>query len=370
MLIERKEKRVIVNIIVIAIVIIFAFINLSNLFNLSKHLIDVFKPILFGFAIAFVVNIFMSFFERTLFHKVKKHKRTCAVLFSLLVIAIFTTVFILFVFPRLFEAFEILIPKVITAVIQIFEYLNNLFSKKEFAAFASNIGINLDSFEKQSIEFLSSLVTRLSQNIIVSASSIYNFFYNFIFGFVFALYMLGCKEQILSFLDRLLKAFSSDTAYANVKVVVTTANESFSSFIKGQSLECIIIGSSLFVVMGVLNFPNTLLLSFIITVCAFIPIFGAVFALVIGYFLTAIFSFSQANLFLLIYLVIQQIEGNFIYPKIVGTSVGLPGVLVLASIAIFGSLFGFLGLLIAVPTTATLYKLVKILMEIKLAAKN
>ena len=370
MMIERKDKRVIISIIVVAIILIFALINISNLFNLGLKIIDVLKPILFGFCISYVVNLFMTHFEKTLFKNVKKYKRACSMLLAILLITIFIVLFIMFVFPRLFDAFTVLIPKILTAINEIFVFLDRVFKNEKVSVFFSSINLDLNEIENDLMSFSSSILTKISNGLIFSASRVYDFMYSFVLGFVFALYMLASKEKIQSFLLRFLKAVSSDKFYNNTCVIFETANESFSAFIKGQSIECLIIGASIFAAMIIGGFPNALLISFIIMVFDYLPIFGAFIGLFIGYFLIAIYSFSQANIFVVVFLIIQQIEGNVLYPKIVGTSVGLPAILVLASITIMGSLFGFFGLLIAVPFTATLYKLTKKLIEARLEIKT
>ena len=182
---------------------------------------------------------------------------------------------------------------------------------------------------------------------------------NFIVGFVFACYILLQKEKLLYQLRKLLEAFLPEKAAEKIWYVGQLTEKIFSNFITGQCVEAVILGAMFAVTLSIFKFPYALLIGVLIAFLALIPIFGAFIGCVLGAFLILMVDPIKALIFIVIFLVLQQIEGNLIYPRVVGGSVGLPAIWVLAAVTIGGSLMGVLGMLIFIPLVSVFYTLLK-----------
>jgi predicted PurR-regulated permease PerM len=178
-------------------------------------------------------------------------------------------------------------------------------------------------------------------------------------AFVFAVYVLAQKEKLGNQAGRILSAYFPDKMVRRIRKVVGLLYQNFSKFITGQCLEAVILGTMFVVCMSILRLPYPLVIGMVIAVTALIPIVGAFLGCVIGVFLILMESPLQALWFVILFFVLQQIEGNLIYPRVVGNSVGLPAIWVLVAISIGGSLFGIPGMLLFIPLMSTFYTLLK-----------
>ena len=176
---------------------------------------------------------------------------------------------------------------------------------------------------------------------------------------VFSCYMLSQKEYLIYGLKKVLNAYFSKSKSDKILGICTLSNNTFSKFVSGQCLEALILGVIFFVVLSIFRFPYALLISLLTSITALIPIFGALIAMVIGAILIATINPLQALLFIVLFLIIQQIEGNVIYPKVVGKSVGLSPIWTLLAVTVGGNLFGILGMLIGLPLASIVYALIK-----------
>ena len=179
----------------------------------------------------------------------------------------------------------------------------------------------------------------------------------FVIAFVFSCYVLLQKEKLSVQVKKVIYAFFSEKRAEWMLEVGSLASKAFSSFFTGQCVEALILGCMFFIVMSILNMPYTLLISVLIAFTALIPIFGAFIGCFIGAFLILMVDPMQMIIFVVTFLILQQIEGNLIYPKVVGSSVGLPSIWVLAAVTIGGSLMGVVGMLIFIPITSVVYTL-------------
>ncbi len=191
------------------------------------------------------------------------------------------------------------------------------------------------------------------------ASNIVGGVVNTVIAFIFAIYILFQKEKLSNQGDRVLMAYCKTPVYLYVKKVFALLHKNFSSFIAGQCLEAVILGAMFFAVLAILGFPYALLIGVLIAFTALIPIVGAFIGCAVGVFLILMDDPVKALWFLVIFLVLQQLEGNLIYPKVVGNSVGLPSIWVLVAVSVGGSMMGVPGMLIFIPIVSTLYALLK-----------
>ena len=197
-------------------------------------------------------------------------------------------------------------------------------------------------------------------------TSVFSGMFDAIFSIVISAYVLAQKEKIGAFVKRTLNAFLPNKTNGFIYHVSSKTHELFSRFIGGQLLESVILGSLCFIGMIILRFPNAVIISVLIAVTSLVPIVGATVGVVVGFLLIVITDPIKALLFVVFFLVLQQIEGNLIYPKVVGKAVGLPGVLVVSAVMVGGNIGGVVGTLIAVPTVAVLFTLLKEMVDFSL----
>lgn len=182
---------------------------------------------------------------------------------------------------------------------------------------------------------------------------------NFCIGFVFAVYVLLTKETLAKQAGRLLMAYLPESLYENIVKVASLTEKTFSNFLAGQCVEAVILGTMFFLTLTVMRLPYALLIGVLIAFTALIPIFGAFVGCIVGAFLILMVSPVKALVFLVVFQVLQQIEGNLIYPHVVGGSVGLPSIWVLVAVTLGGSAMGVMGMLVFIPLCSVLYTLLK-----------
>ena len=192
-----------------------------------------------------------------------------------------------------------------------------------------------------------------------AAISIVNGMSTFLIGFIFSIYILLQKENLIRQIKKLLAAFLPERTVEGIVRIAALTSRTFSNFFTGQCMEAVILGSMFFIVLVVLRLPYALLIGVLIAFTALIPVFGAFIGWFIGAFLMLMVNPLQALIFTVIFLILQQIEGNLIYPHVVGNSVGLPSIWVLAAVTLGGSMMGILGMLIFIPLCSVAYTLLK-----------
>ncbi len=337
----------------------------ERLSGIVSWLWRVFSPIMLGLAIAFVLNVFLDFIERTLsfFSRGKMPRGLKRGLGLLLTVALMlgAVVGVLFV----------IIPAIGDTVNQVVRYLPQ--SSTETADWAAaqltNMGFDakiVSDIQARFLDLINQLLDYLKSESFGVANyalnvttSILDIFLSIVLGLIFALYILASKEKIGKFVNDFMRRFMPARRWDRTVEIAHLSFSTFASFVKGQLLEACILGMLCFIGMMIFRFPNPAVISLLIGVTALIPILGAWIGAGVAAFLIVIVSPVKALLFLLFILVLQQIDNNFVYPRVVGTSVGLPGVLVLAAITVGGNVAGVIGMLVGVPLCSVLYVLLK-----------
>ena len=194
--------------------------------------------------------------------------------------------------------------------------------------------------------------------ILDTLSSVIGIVINLLIGIVFAIYLLLQKEKILIQTKRILNAYLSNDKVNKITDIAKLSNKVFSNFIGGQLTEAIILGLLCFLGMVILKIPYATIISVIITITALIPMVGALIGTGIGALFILVTQPFKTITFIIFIIILQQIEGNFIYPKVVGKTVGLPGIWVIVAITIGASLWGLIGMIISVPITSIIYSLI------------
>lgn len=326
-------------------------------------------PFAIGGALAFVLNVPMAFIERHLFGKAREKEgkagkavnrlaRPVSLILSIVMVVLVVLVVVLVVAPELGRTLVSVVKKVEEDIPLLQKWLTDTFqSDSEIVKWASTIEIDPQKSIDSIISVLKNGADNLVSSTITVTMGLVSMAVNFAIGFVFACYVLLQKERLGK---QVLKA-----AYAILPVkiveylghVCTLASKVFASFITGQCIEAVILGSMFFVSMTIGRFPYAMLIGVLISFTALIPVFGGIIGCWVGFFLILMVSPLKAFAFLALFVILQQIEGNLIYPHVVGNSVGLPAIWVLVAVTLGGNLMGILGMLIFIPLVSVLYTL-------------
>lgn len=343
-----------------------------------RFVLNVLYPFLLGVAIAFVLSVPMNFVERKIFTErklPKKYKRKYARGISLLIVlsgVIGLLAIIMFgLIPQLAGTFASLGKSIQDFIPQLQEWADHWFhNNKEIMNVVNNLEFDWNKVMEAAMEFLKNGAGSMLESTINTAKNIIGAVGTFFIAFVFAMYILLQKEKLGRQAKKVLFAFvRKGRAEAALEVLALTY-KTFSSFLTGQCVEALILGSMFVIAMTLLRLPYALLTGIVIAFTALIPIFGAFIGCAVGAFLIFMVSPVQALIFIILFLVLQQIEGNLIYPHVVGNSVGLPSIWVLAAVSIGGSLMGIVGMLIFIPLMSVFYALFREVVYIKLRQKK
>ena len=348
-------------------VLFYVFIqNFNSVWQGVKIVASVFAPVILGICIAFVVNLPMSFIEKKLFpekatskHKwLNKIKRPVSLILGWLFIILIFTIFLMLIIPELYKAimnFSRLLPYYMDSFgYNVIKWLDTLHLDAELLR-----NFDWNSLSTKLADYLESAGTALVGKTVTITTGVFTTLFNIILGFVFSCYFLVSKEFIIKQLKKLYASLVKHKTFDNTMVVLSLANETFSRFLVGQCAEACILGILCYIGMCILRIPYPIMISSLIAITALIPIFGAFIGTALGAFLILLISPIKALWFVIFILILQQIESNLIYPKVVGKSVGLEGVWVLFAVTLGGRLFGALGLLISVPVFSIIYCLIR-----------
>lgn len=345
--------------------------NLGVIFSVIGKVFGVFIPFILGGAIAFILNIPMTGIENFLKKHINNTKldssiRVISIIISLLIF-IGIIVFVAFLLiPEVIESLELLISNIPVVLEKIERFVLDLLDKspdiqKQIEQIFSESG-NVSGI-------ISSVLNHLINGAIGLVTGLISSFATLFTAVVFSIYMLCQKEYLLKGVKKLVYAFCGNKVAKKVFGVGELANNIFAKFISGQCVEAVILGCIMFVFFLLFRFPYALLIAVLTTITALIPIFGAMFAMAIGTILIAITDPIQAVVFIIVFQVVQQIEGNFIYPRVVGKSVGLSPIWTLLAITVGGSLFGIVGMFLALPIAAVGSGLIKKFIQDKMKEK-
>lgn len=356
---DKTRKDIIIIISYIALVI-FALVNFSKIFVFLGKVISIFSPFLLGIILAFVLNVLNNFIEKKIFGKIKpskiwnKIKRPLCITLSL--ILVFLTIFFVMnlLIPQLKNSASLFTDTLPAYKEDIIGILNK-FDVDESTV--NKVGEYLDNFGKVITDYIKGNSKDVITVTTEVATSVVNIISKGIITLVFAIYMITQKETLSRQINKVMKAYLKPKTINKINTVGTLANKTFSNFVTGQCLEALIFGSLVFVGMLIFRFPYASIIGVLLGFTALIPIFGAFIGTAIGFILIMMVSPVKAILFVVFIIVLQQIEGNLIYPRVVGKSIGLPGMWVLLSVTVGGSIGGILGMLIATPLCSLLYAL-------------
>ena len=347
--------------ILFAVIVVVAGWNYRSLIAMVMKVIGFISPFLAGGVMAFILNVPMRRIEKMLPVKEGSRIRRPLSLCLTLVFVIGVLLLVIFVvMPQLFETLISLQNSIPAFLAGVKEEAERLFAQNpEIADSISGIQIDGKAFLESVVGFLSTGAGSVLSSTVSAAMSIINGVTTFVIALVFAVYILLQKETLSRQFQKLMKAFLPEGVMARTLEILTLASETFSNFLTGQCLEAVILGSMFFFTLSVFRLPYGLLIGVLIAFTALIPMFGAFIGCAIGAFLMLMVKPLDAVVFLIIFFVLQQLEGNFIYPHVVGGSVGLPSIWVLVAVTIGGSAMGIVGMLIFIPLSSVLYAILR-----------
>ncbi len=328
------------------------------------RVLDVLAPFIAGIALAYLLNLMMNSYERHVFWPLMKHRqrrlqrfvRPMAIVATLVTVAAILSLLLIFIIPQLAASISSLIDSVPGYRDSAMAWLEQIALRYPF--------LN-DWLEKllaqwqQIAQGLAEVISDLAPRLFSWTKSLTSGVITMVMGLIVSIYLLAGKEKYLEMLRKMLFAYLPQKRAQNILDVAALTNQSFSRFISGQLTEITILGCLCFIGMNIFRMPYPLLISVMIAVTALIPIFGAYMGTIPSAFLILMIDPMQAVWFVVFIICLQQIEGKIIYPKVVGSSIGLGGFWVLFALIVGGSLFGLPGMLIGIPIFAVCYTLVR-----------
>ncbi len=328
-----------------------------------KTLLAASLPIFIGSAIAFPINILMSFYERHYFPKstskaIINSRRGVCVAFTLLTLIGIITLVIALIVPQITSCVKLIIAELPGFITLVTEKLSAFeFMPDDIVAYISSIDWQAKLTEN--FKTVSSGLGSVMDVVVTTVTSVVSGITTAVISIIFAVYVLLSKHQLGAQFKKIIKRYVPVKISDKLSYVVSVANESFHKFIVAQCTEAVILGVLCTIGMLILRLPYAPMIGAVMAVCALIPVIGGLISGGIGAFLILMESPSKALIFLIFIVVLQQVEGNLIYPRVVGSSIGIPSIWVLAAITIGGGMFGVLGMLVSVPIASTIYKLIR-----------
>jgi len=338
-----------------------------------EKLLSAASPLFIGAVIAYFINLPMQFFERKLFSKTKKPfllkiKRPLCLCLAIVSFLVVISLVIGLVVPQLVSCIQLIIAKTPDAIETLISLLRRspLVSEKVISSLAA---VDWESRLDQLMDLVTGGITDMMSIVINTVTGLISGLITAFLSLIFSLYLLSGKDRLRRQASRLAKAFLPEKAESKLRYFISTVSSSFHRYLVGQCTEALILGGLCAVGMLILRLPYAAMIAALIAFTAMIPVAGAYIGGGIGAFMILTVSPLKALIFLVFIIVLQQLEGNLIYPRVVGSSMGLPGIWVLAAVTVGGGLAGVLGMLFGVPLAAALYRITGDMLHEKEAAE-
>ncbi|WP_459128605.1 AI-2E family transporter [Guggenheimella bovis] len=351
--------------IIIGILFAWGLDNLSIIWASLLYILKLMMPILIGMALAFILDVFNDIIEEhVLVSKpdkpvYQKIRRPLSVFLSVIVFLAILGFIVVIIMPKAVQSlqeFALKVPESLNAVAHYFD--NFAKSHPAISQWMEMSNFDAKNITKEVSKFMTGFLPNAFNSFLQLSSRVLSTTLTVFIGFVFAIYFLLQKETILKHLFRFMEAFLSEKRAKQIRHIVYLSVSAFKNFVTGQMLESIICGTLTYIVLSIFQMPQSLLVAFITGVGALIPMFGAIFATIIGGLIMFISNPLKALIGVLLILIVVQVDGNFIYPHVAGNRLGIPALLLLFSVTILGNLFGFTGMILGVPVMSILYTLI------------
>lgn len=363
---NKDNLKKIRGLILFTVIILIALWNYTLILALISRCVGIVFPFLLGGAIAFILNVPMNFFQEKLFENnvvkdkkaVRRFARALSLIITLLAVIGAIVLVIFVVVPELGTTFGALGKSIQDFMPKVQIWVEELFrNNKEMTQWMDSLEIDWDELFNQAVTFFRNSATSVLGSTFGMARQIASGITTFVIAFVFSCYILLQKERLNIQIRKIMYAYMKKEQVQKVLDVCSLTYKTFSNFLTGQCLEAVILGTMFVICMTIFRMPYALLVGVLIAFTALIPIFGAFIGCIVGAFLILMVDPMKAVIFVIMFLVLQQIEGNLIYPRVVGGSVGLPSIWVLAAVSIGASLMGIVGMLVFIPIISVVYAL-------------
>ncbi len=371
----EKNKKTIMQLILFTIIVIFAFINISYLWTFIKYIIAIFMPFIIGAMMAFVLNVLLNVVENKLFKKLnkkntktwKKLKRPVSLVTTFIIIIAIIALILGLIIPQLKNTVELFTENFDSYKTQSVELLEKVGIEKKTINKLNN---NIENIQEEATKYISKNSDKIMQTTVGVATTVAGTVTTIVLGMVFAIYILLKKEDLTRQFKKLARAYLPEKRQRTLKEISTLSNKTFGNFVSGQCIEALIIGLLCFIGMLILQIPYAPTIAVLVGFTALIPVFGAFIGTAIGTFLILMVDPTKALVFVIFIIILQQLEGNLIYPKVVGNSVGLPGIWVMVAVTVGASIGGILGMLLSVPVCSILYSILRTDVNNRIDQKN
>lgn len=329
--------------------------------GIISKFITAFKPFIIGGVIAFLLNLPMKLIEEKIVRPLcKKNKslskmsRIISLVCTIVIVVILMWIFISYIVPQLADSLRSLtndIPKYISGL------QNEIMNKVDQLDMLKNTSFDIQAMIQKFLAFVQNFINMFISNVFNFTIGITNFFMNLFLGIIISMYILLSKEKLILQFKKLIYAFLNENKCERIMYILKLTNNKFSKFILGQSMDGLILGTAFFIVFSLLKIPFALLISIMIPILNFIPIFGTYVGIGISAFIILMVEPRTVLLFLFLVFTIQQLDGKFVYPFVVGNSLGLSPLWILLAIVVGGDLFGVVGMILGMPLTSVVYEL-------------
>lgn len=367
------EKKYLKQLMVIMIAILFYLVlqNINSVMSYIAGVLSMFLPFYVGIAIAFILNVPMTYMEKVWFRKWKLSqlkKRLVAFIATLTGMVLIIYIVFALVVPELAITIQNLIDVQLPKFLKLLQ--GWLLSVEEYFPQYSLDALDWDNIMKEAVNLVQNTAYGVVSHTVGIVGILISGITTAFIGFIFAVYLIFQKETLASHFKKLFYAIMPAKKVDYMLNVLSLSNQIFSNFLSGQCMEAVILGGMFFVSMTIFKMPYALLIGVLIAITALIPMFGAFIGLGIGCFLIVMMNPVQALWFVVLFFVLQQIEGNFIYPYVVGNTVGLPAIWVLVAVIVGGNMLGVLGMLLFIPMFSVVYALLKEFVKDRLAVRK
>lgn len=376
---NKKTIRKIMQLITFTVLLLVGLMNIDVVMNTIGWLLGILMPFIIGGCIAFIIGVPMKLFEEKVFRKgksdnkvLKKIRRPLSILLSLLTIIGIVLIVILLIAPELTSTVTKLANETIPDFFTNVEKWATDLSEKypAISKYVNEYEFDWDKISGNILNLTQSLANGVFSSTFSILGAIVSTITNFVIGLVFSIYLLSNKEKLAKQGKKILYGYLPVKRADRIVSILKLTHTSFSNFLSGQCVEAIIEGCLFFIALSIFGFNYALLIGVIAAFMALIPIFGAFIAFAIGFLLLFMVNPVQALWFIVIFLVIQQLESNLIYPYVVGGSIGLPSIWVLFAVTVGGSLMGVAGMLIFIPLFSVFYILLREAVQVRLVVKR
>ena len=357
----EQHKRFVIKMIVLAGVIALLVVRSERLLSGTGKLLTTLTPLIAGAILAFILTMLVNSFEHMLFSKtekplLKKVRTPLALFISIAVVLLLIALFLYLIIPQLIETGSHLVNQLEPAYHTVIEFLEE---KTANIPWLGDVIIDASSKDSPTMRKLAELIADFGSTLFTITGSVLSAIVSVLFTIIFSIYIVLNRRKLSGQFDRLFAAYLKPVTKRRLYHVLEVARDTFAGFFAGQLLQAVIVGALVTVGMLIFRFPYAPMVGSAVGFCALVPVIGSFIGGAVGFIMIAPLSINKALLFLLYLIILLQLVANFIYPKVLGRSIGMPGIWVFTAVIVGAGLGGIGGVLLGVPLTATVYKLLR-----------